>query len=70
MGRNRILNRGTLNCGEALKEMFKVLSHQGNANQNDPKIAFYTNQNGYDKKNSSAGEDVWKGSSPPLLVGL
>ena len=28
------------------KGMFKVLSHQGNANQNDPEIPLYTNQNG------------------------
>jgi hypothetical protein len=28
------------------KKKFKVLSHQGNANQNDPEIPSYTNQNG------------------------
>jgi hypothetical protein len=30
--------------------MFKVLSGQENANQNNPEILPYTNQNGYDKK--------------------
>jgi hypothetical protein len=31
---------------EAPKEMFKLLSDQRNANQNDPEILTYTNQNG------------------------
>ena len=43
--KQRILNRGISNEQEALKEMFKVLSHQGNASQNDPKIPLYTCQN-------------------------
>ena len=30
----RFPNKGILNGQEALKEMFKVLSHQGKANQN------------------------------------
>jgi len=34
----RILNRGISNGRGALKEMFKVLSHQGNANQIDSGI--------------------------------
>jgi hypothetical protein len=34
--RNHI--RGIENVGEALKERFKVLSHQGNANPNDTEI--------------------------------
>jgi hypothetical protein len=29
-----------------LKEMFNILSHQENANQNNPEIPPYTNQNG------------------------
>ena len=33
-----ILNRGILNGQETLKEMFKVLSHQRNANQNNSEI--------------------------------
>jgi hypothetical protein len=28
------------------KEMLNILSHQGNANQNDPEIPTYSNQNG------------------------
>jgi hypothetical protein len=43
---NRILNRGISNGWEALKEMFNILSHQGNANQNNFEIASYTSQNG------------------------
>jgi hypothetical protein len=35
---NRIVNRGILNGQEALKEVFNILSHQGNANPNDLKI--------------------------------
>jgi hypothetical protein len=31
----------------APKEIFNVLSHQGNANQNDPEIPNFTNQNSY-----------------------
>jgi hypothetical protein len=37
---------GILSGSEALKEMFKVLSGQENANQNDPEIPPFTNQNG------------------------
>ena len=43
---NRIHNRGTWNSREAHKEMFKVFSTLGNANQNDPEILPDTNQNG------------------------
>jgi hypothetical protein len=43
---NRVHNSGTWNSLEARKEIFKVLSHQGNANQNDPEILPYANQNG------------------------
>ena len=45
-GKQRIHNRRISNGLEVLKEMFKVLSHQGNANQNDPEIPPHTNQNG------------------------
>ena len=31
---------------KAPKEMFDILSHQGNANQNDSEIPPYTSQNG------------------------
>ena len=31
-----ILKRGIPNTQETLKEMFNILSHQGNPNQNDP----------------------------------
>jgi hypothetical protein len=40
--KQRILNRGVLNGREALKEMFSIFSHQGNANQNNPEIPSYT----------------------------
>ena len=40
--KQRILNRGISNGREALKEMFKVLSHQRNANQNICEISSYT----------------------------
>jgi hypothetical protein len=42
----RIQNRRISNGPEAFKEMFKVLSHQGNANQNNLEIWPYTTQNG------------------------
>jgi hypothetical protein len=31
---------------EALKQMFNILSHQGNVNQNDPEIPPQASQNG------------------------
>ena len=45
------------NGQEALKEMFKVRSHPGNANQEVPS---YTHQNAWDQKQETAhaGEDV------------
>jgi hypothetical protein len=41
----RIHNWGISNGWEAPKEMFKVLSDQRNANQNDPEIPTYSSQN-------------------------
>jgi hypothetical protein len=43
---NREFTAGISNGWKALKEMFKVFSHQENANQNDPEIPPYNNQNG------------------------
>jgi hypothetical protein len=40
--KQRIHNRRISNGLEVLKEMFKVLSHQRNANQNDPEILPHT----------------------------
>ena len=44
--KQRVYKRGISNSQEALKEMFEVLSDQGNAHQNNPEIPPYTNQNG------------------------
>jgi hypothetical protein len=44
-----VLNRDISNDWGAL-EMFNILSHQGNANQNDPEIPTYRNQNDRDQK--------------------
>jgi hypothetical protein len=44
--KQRLHSRGISNGQEALKEMFSILSDQGNTNQNDPEIPPYTNQNG------------------------
>jgi hypothetical protein len=41
-----ILHRGIPNGQEAPKEMVNVLSHQGNANQNNCEILSHTSQNG------------------------
>ena len=46
IAKQRMFNRGILNGREALKEMFNILSHQGNVNQNDPEIPPHTSQNG------------------------
>jgi hypothetical protein len=42
--------------------MFNILSHQGNANQNNPEIPPHTSQNGRSKTQmtADAGEDVEK----------
>ena len=40
--KQRILNWGILNGSESSKEMFNILSHQGNANQNNPDIPPHT----------------------------
>jgi hypothetical protein len=40
--KQRIFNRGLLNGRETLKETFKVLSLQGNANQYAPEIHSFT----------------------------
>jgi hypothetical protein len=42
----KIHNLGMSNGQEAIKEMFNVLNHQRNTNQNDPEILPYTIQNG------------------------
>ena len=44
--KQKILNREIANVQEALKELFNILWHQGNANQNDPENPPYNNQNG------------------------
>ena len=44
--KQKILKREISNGQEALKEMFNILSHQGNANQNNSEIPPYTYQNG------------------------
>jgi hypothetical protein len=41
--KQKIHNRGISNCQEAPKEMFNILSHQGNANQNNTEIPPHTN---------------------------
>ena len=53
--------------------MFTFLSHQGNANQNDPEILHYTSQNGQHQslKQQHMLKRIWrKGNTSPLLVGL
>jgi hypothetical protein len=40
--KQRIPNKEISNSGEALKEMFNIFSHQGNANQKDSEIPSYT----------------------------
>jgi hypothetical protein len=44
--KQKIFKRGISNGQEALKEMFTILNHQGNANQIDSEIPLYTHQNG------------------------
>jgi hypothetical protein len=46
--KQRILNQGIPKCCEALENinMFNILNHQGNSNQNNPEIPPHTSQNG------------------------
>ena len=45
-GKQRIFTLGILNGRDAPKEMFNILSHQGNTNQNNPENSPHTSQNG------------------------
>ena len=56
-----------------LKKIFKILNHQGNANQKNPEIPPHTSQNGLDQNFRwlQMLARMWrKRNSPPLLVGL
>jgi hypothetical protein len=71
--KQRFLKWGILNGWEAPKEMFNILSHQGNANKNNPEIPLHTSQNGLEQKLrwQQILERMWrKKNTPPLLVGL
>jgi hypothetical protein len=58
--KQRILNRGISYGWETLKEIFNILSNQGNANQNDSEIPSYTCQNSKikDTSDTHAVKDV------------
>ena len=43
--KQKSLNKDIFNVQEVLKEMFKVLIHQGNANQNNSVLPSYDTQN-------------------------
>jgi hypothetical protein len=43
--KHKILNREISNVQKALKEMFSVLNHQENANQNNSEVLLCTNYN-------------------------
>ena len=69
----RIHNWRISNDWEAPKEMFKVLSGQINANQNDSEIPPYTNQNGWDQNlrwQHMLGEDVKKEENSSISDGI
>ena len=69
----RILNWGISNGQEAFKELVKVLSHQGNGNQNVPEILPYANQNSEKVKaqvKARAGKDVEKGKHSSIGGGI
>ena len=71
--KQKILNWGILNGQEAPKELFNILSHQGNANQTIPEIPPHTSQNGYDQnlKWQQVLARMWrKNTTPPLYLAL
>ena len=57
--KQRIHKRRLSKGQKALKEMFKILSHQGNANQDHMEIPPHTNQNGQYKNLSDSR--CWQG---------
>jgi hypothetical protein len=71
IAKQRILNGGILKSQEVLKEIFNILCHQKNANQNDPEITSYTNHNDQDQKlkRQHMLARMWRKNTPPLLVG-
>jgi hypothetical protein len=71
--KQRILSWGNSNGREAPKEMFNILSHEGNANQNDPEISTQIVRITMFKNSSDSRcwTRVWrKRTTPPFLVGL
>jgi hypothetical protein len=52
--------------------MFNILSHQRNANQNNPEIPLHTSQNGKKKiqVRADAGEDVEKEEHSSIVGGI
>jgi hypothetical protein len=50
--------------------MFNILSHKGNAYQNDTEISAHPSQNGYHQETTNAGEDVGEKNSYTQLVRL
>lgn len=68
-----IIKIGISNCWEALKEIFSVLSYQGETNQNVPELPSYMTQNGLTQKLTRKHllTRMWrKGNTPILLVRL
>ena len=56
-----------------MKKMFKIISHQGNSNQNHTEIPPYASYNGKNRqgKKQQLLERMWrKGIPPTLLVGM
>ena len=71
--KQRILTWGILKGWETPEKMFNILSHQRNANQNNPEIPSHTSQNGWDKKiqvTADAGEDVEKEEHSSIVGGI
>ena len=66
--KQRILNWGISNGWEAPKEMFNILSHQGNANQNDPEIPPHFSKNGSVQKFrwQQMSVRMWRKRTTPL----
>ena len=56
--KQRILNRGISNSRDALKKMFNILSHQGNAHQKT--LKFYLTPIRIAKIKSSSNSTCWQ----------
>jgi Tfp pilus assembly protein PilN len=68
--KQRILNRGVSNGRQAINEMLNILSQQGNANQNDPKISTLHQSERLRKKTQVTASAEERGAHSSIAGGI